>query len=142
MVQLCPPAGKQLDGRGTPHRCRRLYFGPDLAHDPLRCGADPERPTETAHPRRMKRGDVLLPMVVGLALGAVAFGGAVLSADLLVGGNGSSGLTVVKGAAHLGLDAAIAAAERSFADKEKTKIEKKPKRGPACTPALLGESKK
>ncbi|KAK6226583.1 hypothetical protein QIS74_00138 [Colletotrichum tabaci] len=91
---------------------------------------------------RTKSGDVLLPMAVGLALGAVAFGGAALSADLLVGGNGSSRLTVVKGAAHLGLDAAIAAAERSFADKEKTKIETKLKRGSACTPALLGEFKK
>ncbi|GKT48476.1 uncharacterized protein ColSpa_08657 [Colletotrichum spaethianum] len=90
-----------------------------------------------------KRGDVLVPMAAGLALGAVAFEGAAACAELLVdGGEGSSEATLVKGAAHLGLDAAIAAAEQSHAQKEKTTAERVPEWSAERASSLPEEIKK
>ncbi|GKT55600.1 hypothetical protein ColTof4_14142 [Colletotrichum tofieldiae] len=91
---------------------------------------------------KTERGDVLVPMAVGLALGAVAFEGAAVCADLLAQGNGSSESTLVKGAAHLGLDAAIATAEQSHGQKEKTKAESKSEWGSGRASPLPDEFKK
>ncbi|OHF04424.1 hypothetical protein CORC01_00276 [Colletotrichum orchidophilum] len=77
-----------------------------------------------------RRGDVLVPVAMGLTFGAVAIEGAEMCADVLVGtgGDGSSGAAathgVVKGVAHVGLDAGIAAAEHAHAKREKMKVEK------------------
>ncbi|EQB58046.1 hypothetical protein CGLO_01760 [Colletotrichum gloeosporioides Cg-14] len=69
---------------------------------------------------KTKRGDVLIPMAVGVTLGAVAFEGAGMCADAVVADTGGP-KEVVKGVAHLGLDAGVAAIEHAHAKNEKTR---------------------
>ncbi|KAK1638909.1 hypothetical protein BDP81DRAFT_447811 [Colletotrichum phormii] len=81
---------------------------------------------------KTKRGDVLVPMALGVTFGAVAIEGAEVCADVLVGtGGGSSSSAaaaahgVVKGVAHVGLDAGIATAEHAQAKRGKMKVEER-----------------
>ncbi|TDZ37975.1 hypothetical protein CTRI78_v011000 [Colletotrichum trifolii] len=71
---------------------------------------------------KTKKGDVLIPMAIGVALGAAAFEGAGLLADELVDKDDAPELAAaVKGAAHLGIDAGIAAGEHVHAERSKRK---------------------
>ncbi|KAF9873560.1 hypothetical protein CkaCkLH20_09019 [Colletotrichum karsti] len=72
---------------------------------------------------KTKRGDVLIPMALGAAIGAVAFEGAGMCAEMVGADSGSK--AVVKGVAHLGLDAGVAAAEHKHAERAKRKSETK-----------------
>ncbi|KAK1503485.1 hypothetical protein CTAM01_04797 [Colletotrichum tamarilloi] len=77
---------------------------------------------------KTKRGDVLVPMALGVTFGAVAIEGAEVCADVLVGSTGGSTSSaaahgVVKGVAHVGLDAGVAAAEHAQAKRGKMKVD-------------------
>ncbi|KAK2770790.1 hypothetical protein CKAH01_04297 [Colletotrichum kahawae] len=75
---------------------------------------------------KTKRGDVLIPMALGVTLGAVAFEGAEMCADAVVAADAEGSKEVhwiVKGVAHLGLDAGVAAVEHAHARSEKTRSE-------------------
>ncbi|KAL0939504.1 uncharacterized protein CTRU02_206114 [Colletotrichum truncatum] len=74
-----------------------------------------------------KCGDVLGPMALGATLGVVAFEGAQMCADMVMGADGGGSAAeskeageAVKGIAHLGLDAGIAAVEHKHAQREKS----------------------
>ncbi|KXH51565.1 hypothetical protein CNYM01_09726 [Colletotrichum nymphaeae SA-01] len=99
---------------------------------------------------KTKRGDVLVPMALGVTFGAVAIEGAEVCADVLVGSTGgsSSGVAataahgVVKGVAHVGLDAGIAAAEHAHAKRGKMKGDERSIRGSERGGSMSEESEK
>ncbi|KAJ0298196.1 hypothetical protein COL5a_007770 [Colletotrichum fioriniae] len=100
---------------------------------------------------KTKKGDLLVPMALSVTFGAVAIEGAEVCADVLVGSTGGSSSSaaaataahgVVKGVAHVGLDAGVAAAEHAQAKQGKIEVDERLIRGSGRGGSMSEESKK